>query len=266
MNFNIVVTFKDKVHLNSVKNKLEDIVNVIAKELCENSLINVSQIEEKITKKYPEYRKYCTTDVANCEDDKILFNATRIRRIIDQLKDDRDFKRLCAFKKNVVDGTDRKVPIGSVIYSANALPYSIQRIPIMRPSIRVGRMSVIVPNYFPITPYNMSMLGGATEDIPDGCIGKMIDGDSITNVKLVDFSEFEKQYKDMLKGTDSKYGTQHERITKAYNTLQRLQRIDDTNLTPADMIDELELLANYLKMYIVPIDTYVKYEAIKAGE
>ena len=254
----ITTKFKSTVHLDGIKTKIEDIVNIIAKELCHNQSIGVNGIELKIKDAYPEYRKLCTvagsTSTLNPDctiDDQIIFNQNRLQNIITQMKNNRDFVRMCKFKFGVISGSDlyRNIPLSNVIYSLSN--YNLQRMPYTI-SHRMPGVPVIIPKYFALAPYNMHMFGGQLNKIKDGEIGKLIDVDTIKSVKLVDFDEFEQEYKMHPQQTSD--------VTNAYKLITTINQ-GQANII--DILDEIEILLNALKYFVVPIKTYNKYILIK---
>lgn len=252
MNY-ISTHYKTSIHLDNIKTKIEDIVNIIAKELCFNQYLNVEHIENAIKDKYPDYKNLCTiaSKIANtCDsDDQIIFNRNRLQNIMEQMKNNRDFVRMCKFKYGVISGSPLyvNIPLHNVIYSLNNHMYRVI------PNINSNMGPIIAPNYFNITPLNMHMFGGNLE-VKNNEIGKLIDNDTIINIKLVDFNEFEKEFES--KQIDCL------QITKAYKMLKRIEnsKNDDSII---DVIDEIETLLDMLQYYIVSIDTFKEYVLIK---
>ena len=167
------------------------------------------------------------------------------------MKNNRDFVRMCRFKYEVISGSQLYVgvPFNTIKYSLDGI-YQIVR------TSTPNKTPVIVPAYITISPYTVAMIGGNITNVDDTEVGKLIDGDTIVGVKLVDFYEFEEEFK------ENKYQIDCPQLIKAYNALTRIDRGNDAN-SIIDIIDEIETLLTVLKYYVVSIDTYQKYAIIK---
>lgn len=254
------IKYKTNAHIDSIKANVENIVNMIAKELCISVDINIDKLEDKIKEKYPDYKKLCSV-AGICNDDQIIFNRNRIKYIIEQLQKDRDFVRLCRFKYRVVHNIYNDVNLQNVIYGIDN-NYNIKMIP--QTNI-FYQMPFIMPSYYSYDPAKIyfGLFGGDLgEKYDETIIGKMLDIDTIKDIKLIDFSAFQKEYEDRLK--KGEYISQD--IIKVYQLISRLNKCLDDNYTIIDIIDEMELLFKYYKLLVVPYKTYKQYKNLEKSK
>lgn len=250
----ITTKFNSTVHLDSIKSKIEDIINIIAKELCLNRYLNVELIENKIKEKYPDYLKLCTIASTQADNlcntaEQIIFNRNRMLNIIEQMHKNRDFVRMCRFKYGVISRSPEylNIPLHNVIYNLNG--YNI---------LSSTTIPILAPSYFTLNPYNVFMFGG--NKTKDGEMGKIVESNQISSVKFVDFYKFEEELIEKNKHVDFVHISAD--IYNGYEILQQLDNSDEAH-SIIDVMDEIERLQQLLQYMVVPLDTYKRYVLIK---
>jgi hypothetical protein len=262
---NLLGDFKNSDELKNNKGIIEDILNVITNAMCENDKNDkmnlIHTIRETIRSRYPDYYKICTkTPIAGigqpCDNGTILFTDERIGKIIEQINNDNLYRRMCKFKYSVLNDKVNANILRKVLYATRYVPFQ----------------NFMFPSTYPIVNYGF--FGGNSNNInPKGLYGlgcRIVNGEYQSN-KFVDFDEFVKQYEN--------YHTPHNNysdnstysedaniensgknidIDIAYKMIKRLDKIKKIE----DALDDLEILLNYIKYFVLPLKTLEKSELI----
>lgn len=263
---NLLGDFANSSELKNNKGKIEDILNIVSIAMCENDKNNkmnlVHTIKETIKSRYSDYEKICTkTPVAgvgkNCDVGTVLFTDERIGKIIQAINNDNLYRRMCKFKYSVLNDNVNAEILRKVLYATRYVPIQNFIFPKSYPMVRYGFSG---GDY---NSFNTKGLYGL------GC--RIVSGKYQSN-KFIDFDEFIKQYENYYTPHNQHFNEtlnqsedaniinrgKNMDLDIAYKMIKRLDKIQNME----EILDDLDLLLNYIKYFVLPLKTFEKSELI----
>jgi hypothetical protein len=291
---NLIGDFATSPEIQKNKSLIEDIINTITTEICNSDKKNdmvplISTIKSIIQQKFPNYDKICTKSPkldGSC--DEMVFTDQRINDIINKIRNNTEYRRICKFKYNVINNIITNSLIPKVLSQINYYP--IQYFSFPQPFISYH-------NGYPII-----IGGGNKKNNGKYGLGTIKIGGKDESIKFVDFDDFIGQYekyytvqnKMFVKTCESINGKtkctskiydlnkpsnydddvesnsesedvnvltrgKNEKLDEAYKNIFDL-KMKNIN----DLLDRLENLIDYIKYYVLPLNTLEKSEKANA--
>lgn len=291
---NLIGEFANSDEIKKNKSLIENILNIITSFICDKDkndrLILIDAIKDEIKKHNHDIDKICTKTPKHdgtCEE--IVFTDKRILDLIQKIKNNTEYRRICKFKYRSLNGNIDRQLLNRVIYSLKYYPY----------------------NYFTFPYGNFNLLN--LKD-PDGLYG----GNNENNlgkyglgthtikgvresIKFVDFDEFTEQYEQYytvqnnvmqvtscvlqngkmdctlktykLKNRNNADNVNNMSDSEEINVLThgKQTKLDDAYLAINeiskikkldDIFDQIEKMLDVIKYYVLPLKTLKKSEQI----
>ena len=291
---NLIGDFASSDEIKNNKSIIENIINLITSTICDaekkdDIIPLISTIKNTIQSKFPDYNKLCveTPDpdpTKGCPANKILFTDKRILDIIEKIRNNTEYRRICKFKYSALNGYIEKEILRKVLYSLNRYPIQYYN--------------------FPYAYMAMPFSGGRQIENGNYGLGTLnIDGKS-NSIGFVDFDSFVDQYEkyhtpqnnklhikscESINGKikctaktyklnneklDSKLELDSESESEDYNVITngKNKKLDKAykalfNFLITDvngLLDKIDELLDHIKYYVLPLKTLEKAEKVNA--